>query len=338
MPKIIAIIGATGTQGGSIISALQNNPAYKLRALTRNPDSDKAKTLAAQGIEVVAADVKDESSLEKAFSGASVIFAVTDFFEPFDKVSLEEAMEMEYQQGVNIARAASKVATLKLYIWSTLPNSTKLSDGAITVPHMQAKTRVDEYIKSELRGSLLEKTIFFWVTFYASNLDYATFTPFYAKPTGKYLVVTPVSTKTKVVSLGALSNIGTAVSGLLENDIHTFFAKKNSEKNTSGGKYILLTTDSYTMDEYYSTWAKATGKDTDAVKVLSVSFEHYEALFAEWGTEMGLMVKFWELVGEKSWQIVGTGDVLVDVREVLGTSRALIHTKEAFAQLDWKDI
>jgi uncharacterized protein YbjT (DUF2867 family) len=79
MAEIIAIVGATGTQGGSIISALQKNPAYKLRAITRNPDSEKGKALLAQGIEVVAADLNDEPSLEKAFSGVSIIFAVRLF-------------------------------------------------------------------------------------------------------------------------------------------------------------------------------------------------------------------------------------------------------------------
>ncbi|UKZ74586.1 hypothetical protein TrVFT333_002256 [Trichoderma virens FT-333] len=340
MAEIVAIVGATGTQGGSIISALQKNPAYKLRALTRNLDSEKGKALLAQGIEVVAADLNDEPSLEKAFSGVSIIFAVTDFFEPFAKVGPERAMEIEYQQGINLALAASKIPTLRLYIWSTLPNSTKLSDGAVTVPHFQAKARVDDYIKSELKETLLDRTVFLWVTFYVSNLTYAPFTPFYAKPTGRFITVTPVSTQTKIASLGALSNIGTVVEGLLGKDIHTIFTNKsNKEALSGGGKYIHLTTGFYTIEDYYSIWAKVARKDNGVPKILSVSFEDYEALFAEWGTEMGLMMKFWEFTGaEKSWQTVGPGDVLVDAQELLGASRALIQTPEAFAQLDWKDI
>jgi hypothetical protein len=137
-----------------------------------------------------------------------------------------------------------------------------------------------------------------------------------------------------------LSNVGTAVEDLLEKDFHAVFANKsNRETLSGGGKYIHLTTGFYTVKDYYSTWAKVTRKDNGVPKILSVSFEDYEALFAEWGTEMGLMMKFWEFTGaEKSWQTVGPGDVLVDAQELLGASRALIQTPEAFAQFDWKDI
>jgi uncharacterized protein YbjT (DUF2867 family) len=178
MSKIIAIVGATGTQGGSIIAALENNPAYKIRALTRNPNSDKAKALASRGVEVVAADVNDEASLVKAFDGTSVVFAVTDFFEPFARVGAETAMDIEYQQGINLARAAAQTASLELYIWSTLPDSRTLSVGKVVVPHFAAKARVDEFIKKD--KALLAKTVFLWITFYATNLTYPPFTPFLA--------------------------------------------------------------------------------------------------------------------------------------------------------------
>jgi uncharacterized protein YbjT (DUF2867 family) len=181
MSKIIAIVGATGTQGGSIIAALENNPAYKIRALTRNPNSDKAKALASRGVEVVDADVNDEASLVKAFDGTSVVFAVTDFFEPFARVGAETAMDIEYQQGINLARAAAQTASLELYIWSTLPDSRTLSDGKVVVPHFAAKARVDEFSKKD--KALLAKTVFLWITFYATNLTYPPFTPFLAVST-----------------------------------------------------------------------------------------------------------------------------------------------------------
>ncbi|KAL4881157.1 hypothetical protein BJY04DRAFT_207793 [Aspergillus karnatakaensis] len=337
MAKTIAIIGATGTQGGSVLNALESNPSYKLRAVTRNPSSPKALALAAKGIEVVAADLNDEASLVQAFEGVHVIYAVTDFFEPFVREGPVKAVEIEYQQGVNLARAAAQTLTLELYIWSTLPDAKALSEGKVVVPHFEAKAKVDEFIKSDsnVKG-LLKKTVFLWVTFYATNLLYAPFTPFVAKPTGKYLAVTPASLQTEIASLGSISNVGTAVAGLVEGDVQALLASK-AGTDLNSAKYVRLTTTLYTIPDYYAVWAKASGKAED-VKVLSVSFEDYEALYGEWGTEMGLMMKFWELVGSNSWQTVGENDVLVDGQELLGEARPLVQTADAFAQISWESI
>lgn len=66
-PRLIVVIGATGTQGGSVVSALLENPSYRIRGVTRNASSEKAKALSAKGVEVVTADVNDIESLKKAF-------------------------------------------------------------------------------------------------------------------------------------------------------------------------------------------------------------------------------------------------------------------------------
>ena len=58
-------------------------------------------------------------------------------------------MKIEFEQGKNIADAAVKTSTLKHFIWSTLPNATKISKGKYLVPHFEAKNRVDEYIKGQ---------------------------------------------------------------------------------------------------------------------------------------------------------------------------------------------
>ena len=81
--KIVSVVGATGSQGSSVVNALLKEDHYSIRAITRNPGSENAKSLAAKGIEVVKADVNDLASLETAFQGSSAIYAVTDFFEPF---------------------------------------------------------------------------------------------------------------------------------------------------------------------------------------------------------------------------------------------------------------
>lgn len=76
-------------------------------------------------------------------------------------------MRVEQTQGINLAKAAAATTTLKHYIWSTLPNGSKISGGKYVIPHFEAKNRIDEYIKSD--AQLLAKTTFLWVTLYATN-------------------------------------------------------------------------------------------------------------------------------------------------------------------------
>ena len=177
MSKLAVIVGATGGQGGSAVSAFLEDKTWKVRGITRKPDSEKAKALAARGVEVVRADLNDEASLVKAFEGAHTIFAVTDFFEPFMAKGAQYAMEVEHSQGTNLAKAAAKTASLRQYIWSTLPNSSALSNGKWPVPHFEAKAKVDEFIKQD--KALLAKTTFLFIAFYAANLFYPVFTPLY---------------------------------------------------------------------------------------------------------------------------------------------------------------
>ena len=83
--KIIAVVGATGAQGGGVVRAILNDPSggFAARALTRDVNSEKAKELAQMGAEVVAADVDDPESLKRAFAGAYGAFCVTFFWAHF---------------------------------------------------------------------------------------------------------------------------------------------------------------------------------------------------------------------------------------------------------------
>src|SRR5215469_9167032 len=107
--KIVSVIGATGVQGRSVVNALlkDKDNEYSIRAITRNPDSERAKALASQGVEVVKADLNDFDSLIAAFHGSSYIYGITDFFEPFAKNGPEKAVEIEVAQGINLAKAAA---------------------------------------------------------------------------------------------------------------------------------------------------------------------------------------------------------------------------------------
>ena len=83
---LLVVIGATGNQGGSVISHFlaQSPPTYCLRGLTRNTSSAASQALTAKGVEMVAADVDDYASLKRAFDGANAIFSVTDFWHPYN--------------------------------------------------------------------------------------------------------------------------------------------------------------------------------------------------------------------------------------------------------------
>jgi uncharacterized protein YbjT (DUF2867 family) len=74
--KVIAVIGATGQQGGAVVRALQAGGQFKVRALTRNPE--KHRDLAD---EVVKADLDRPETFKAAFKGAYGVFLVTNFWE-----------------------------------------------------------------------------------------------------------------------------------------------------------------------------------------------------------------------------------------------------------------
>ena len=169
--KIIAVVGATGAQGGGLVRAIlaDRNGEFRVRALTRNPDSDKARALAAAGAELVRADLDDQASLERAFAGAHGVFALTNFWEHFSP-------EKELAQAGNQARAA-KAAGVHHVIWSTLEDTRRwvpLGDdrlptlqGRYKVPHFDAKGEADTIFRV-----LGVPTTFLLTAFYWDNLIY----------------------------------------------------------------------------------------------------------------------------------------------------------------------
>src|SRR5213083_3822535 len=169
--KVIAIVGATGAQGGGVVRAIVNDKSggFAARALTRHPTSDKAKAVANEGAIVVAADLDDVESLKREFTGAYGAFCVTNFWEHFSP-------ERELTQAGNMARAA-KTAELEHVIWSTLEDTRKwvpLEDdrmptlmGKYKVPHFDAKGEADQIFRD-----LGVPTTFLLTSFYWDNLIY----------------------------------------------------------------------------------------------------------------------------------------------------------------------
>ena len=312
--KIVAVVGATGVQGRSVVNALLNDGKYSIRALTRNPDSEKGKALASRRAEVVKADVNDLNSLIAAFRGASIIYGMTDFFEPFAKSGPAKAMEVEVAQGINIAKAASATETLEHFIWSTLPNGRKISNGKFIVPHFEAKNTIDQYIKSD--AALLAKTTFLWITFFAANYGWPMFTPYEIPTAGKYIQIQDTPPDVPVRTIGdAEANVGLFVKAIIA-----------QPDKTLGGKFVVAHVEDTTVGDMLQTWAKAQGKRAQYVQVDEKTFHE---LWPMWAEEAGVMMQFWDWAKENSW----SGEEGILTKDDLNVEGRLVGLEEAFTSM-----
>jgi uncharacterized protein YbjT (DUF2867 family) len=167
--KIIAVVGATGQQGGGLARAILDDPAgeFAVRALTRNPASEAAAELASRGAEVVEANLDDEASLRAALDGAYGAYFVTAFWE-YNDVAREQA------QARAMAQAAA-AAGLRHVIWSTLPdtrNHIPMHDdrvptlhGVYKVPHFDGKAESDEFFRAAGVPTTFLSTTFYFNSF-----------------------------------------------------------------------------------------------------------------------------------------------------------------------------
>lgn len=164
--KVIAVVGATGAQGGGLAQAIlaDRSGGYSVRAVTRNPDGERAKALAKAGAEVVHGDADDEASMTKAFAGAYGAFCVTAFWEHFSP-------DRETKQATAMARAA-KAAGVSHVVWSTLEDTRRLvplSDPRMPtihekykVPHFDSKGEADAAFRDLGVPTTYLLTSFYW--------------------------------------------------------------------------------------------------------------------------------------------------------------------------------
>jgi len=210
--KIIAVVGATGAQGGGLVRAIMRDKAgpFTARALTRDVNSDKARALAALGAELVAADVDDPESLEGAFGGAYGAYCVTFFwahFSPTKEIAEARAMAQ-----------AAKHAGLQHVIWSTFEDTRKwvpLSDNRM--PTLQGKYKVAHFDgKAEANTAFTElgvPTTFLLTSFYWDNLIYFGAGP-KKGPDGKLAITFPMGDK-KLPGIAA-EDIGKCAYGIFK--------------------------------------------------------------------------------------------------------------------------
>ena len=210
--KIIAVMGATGAQGGGLVRAILDDPqgGFTVRAITRDVNSDKARKLAQAGAEVVAADLDDKESVKRAFEGAHGAYCVTFFWEHFSP-------DKEIAHAKTMAQAA-KEADVKHTIWSTFEDTrhwVPLSDNRMPtlmekykVPHFDSKAEADSFFNEFGVPVTFLRTSFYW-----DNMIYFGMGP-KKGPDGKLAITMPMGDR-KLPGIAA-EDIGKCAYGIFK--------------------------------------------------------------------------------------------------------------------------
>jgi uncharacterized protein YbjT (DUF2867 family) len=219
--KLIAVIGATGQQGGGVVRALQADGEFKVRALTRDPS--KHRELAE---EIVAADLDKPETLKAAFEGAHGVFLVTNF---------QEAGTGELKQATAAIRAAQD-AGVKHLIWSSLPDVEVISGAKFNVPHFTGKAKIDSVVKE----AGFKNYTFVIAPFYYQNLA-GVIGP-HKQADGSMGWALPLDPTRRVIHMGDINELGNIVAGA--------FAHPDEAGN---GQYLPLVGDFMSFNEIVET-------------------------------------------------------------------------------------
>jgi hypothetical protein len=133
-PRLILVSGVTGRQGGAVARQLLAK-GYRVRGLTRNPESDHAKTAASWGVELVKGDFEDRASLARALQGCDGAFSVQDFW--------EHGREGEVREGKAFADEA-KAAGIRHFVYSSVGSANRKTG----IPHFESKWEVEEHVRA----------------------------------------------------------------------------------------------------------------------------------------------------------------------------------------------
>ncbi|CAL5869773.1 uncharacterized protein PFLUO_LOCUS4003 [Penicillium psychrofluorescens] len=257
--KTIAIVGATGTQGSSVVRTFLDLPNWHVRALTRSPTSEKAQILAAKGAEVIQADLNDPDSLSRAFKDAHATFLNTDFWEPFraalasgkdSETACKIGYDTEVTYGKNAISAAAKVPTLERFIYSALGPMNRASGGKYPhTRHWETKAFLVDYINDQ--EELAAKSSIIYIGAYLHNQF------LYPKPRkendGAYAMVMPARKQMRMPIIDTAMSTGPFVRALIEDE---------------APRTKLLAYDEYlTIEQVIEVWEKVTGKKAAFVQM-----------------------------------------------------------------------
>ncbi|KAM3080324.1 hypothetical protein ACMFMG_005285 [Clarireedia jacksonii] len=294
--KLFVIIGITGNQGGSVARTFLDDPEmrskYRLRGITRDLTSSQSQNLASQGVEMVSANLHDSSTLLKAFEGAHAIFSVTDFWKPYlDEKNQAKAREqgkhigelcyeLEYEQGRNIADAASQIPALERLVVSMVCSTKQRSNGFYSkIYHFDAKADMISYIKSKhpaLAAKMSELNMGVFMTAWR-------FTPSLMAPQkmedGVHVLRLPCNPDTPIPFVDASNDTGPFVRALLA---------------LKPGIQLYGAVTLMSWNEWLTLWGKIMGKKT---RFQHVSVDFWEEEMSKWapqgfGTELAEMFEF----------------------------------------------
>lgn len=261
MSKILAVFGATGQQGSSVVSYVLNDPElsqkYKIRAITRDTNSEKARQLK-EKVEVVRGDVLDRASLEKALAGAHTLFAMTTpSFGP-------DGLEVEYNSGKTIADVAVEQGA-EYIIFSTLPSVTEISGGKYThVTPFDAKAKAEQYIRG-----LPIKSAFYSPGYFMENLQSQPFLAPRQAPDGTWVLARHTSPKTLLPYIDAVGDTGKVVGAIL------------AAPDKYQGKTFCAAAALYSFEELAAIMSAATGKTIVYKQIPREEFEKSLPFFPE---------------------------------------------------------
>jgi len=271
--KIIAVMGATGAQGGGLVRAILEdaNGEFAARAITRDVKSDKAQAVARSGAEVVAADVDDAESVKRAFDGAHGAYCVTFYWDHFSP-------EREMAEAEGMAKAA-KAAGLKHVIWSTLEDTRKLvplSDdrmptlmGKYKVPHFDAKGESNHFFTDAGLPVTLLLTSFYWDNFIHFGMGPK------KGPDGKLAITLPMGDK-KLPGIAA-EDIGRCAFGIFQ------------KQSQFVGQTVGIAGEHLTGSEMAAGFSKALGME---VGYNAVPFDVYRGFGFPGADDLGNMFQF----------------------------------------------
>lgn len=194
--KLIAVFGATGHQGKSVVEALKKSGLFRVRALSRNPQS-----YAGEADEVDYADLEKPETLYDALKGAHGVFLVTDYWQ----------QGSDENKQAKSAIYAAKSAGVKHFIWSTLPNVESVTQGEFRLPQFTNKARID---------SLVKAADFTYYTFVVPPAYYQNFTgPFgpQKQQDGSYGWLLPINPDVRCIHMGDINELGKIVAGAFAN-------------------------------------------------------------------------------------------------------------------------
>ncbi|KAF7341889.1 NmrA domain-containing protein [Mycena sanguinolenta] len=255
---LVAVVGATGVQGGSVIKALsESDKAYRIRGFTRDPTKAAAEILKKRGVQIVAINLVLENKEEifKAFAGADYAFLCTNFWEHGDG-------EKELSEGKMLVDAA-KAAGVKGAIWSGLPAVKKISAGKYSrVAHFDRKALVAEYGRAS--GIPFVEV---QAGFYATNL-LGNFPLLAKEPDGTYALAWPVRPSTVMPVIDMEHDFGLYIRRVLEVPVFP------------DGSVVCTTGEDITVPEMARQLSQVTGKQ---VVFKQVSAEEAENNFVAFG-------------------------------------------------------